>query len=141
MSISYYPSAGEVLLCNFETGFIEPEMVKLRPVVIISPRLRGCGNLATVIPFSTTPPIIIEDYHYLLELENALPYPFDENPIWLKCDMIYRVSRDRLDRFNGKRLPNGKRQYLSGHVNATQLIDIKKAVLHSIGLGGIVTNF
>lgn len=56
MPLSYYPSPGEIVLCDYATGFIPPEMVKLRPVVIVSPRLRKRGDLVAVVPLSTTAP-------------------------------------------------------------------------------------
>ena len=49
MALSYYPSIGEIVLCDYR-GFIEPEMIKTRPVVVVSPRLRRRGNLIGVVP-------------------------------------------------------------------------------------------
>ncbi len=54
MALMYYPRDAEVLECDFK-GFIMPEMVKTRPVVIIGPRLRHRGDLVTIVPLSTSP--------------------------------------------------------------------------------------
>jgi len=99
MPLAYHPKIGEILLCDYETGFIPPEMTKRRPVVTISPRLRRRDNLVTVIPLSTTAPNWIENYHCEIELLQVLPKPFDSKIMWAKCDMVATVARTRLDRF------------------------------------------
>ena len=38
MAIQEHPHIGTVLFCDFGHGFIEPEMVKRLPVIVISPR-------------------------------------------------------------------------------------------------------
>ena len=41
-------------MCDFDTGFKAPEMVKKRPVVVISPRRRrSSAQFYTVVPLST----------------------------------------------------------------------------------------
>jgi mRNA interferase MazF len=46
---------GQILICDFSSGFVEPEMVKVRPVVVISPKPRkSIHSLCTVVPLSTT---------------------------------------------------------------------------------------
>ena len=52
-----------LLYCDFSTGFQPPEMVKRRPVVLISPRRKNAA-LCTVVPLSTKEPVPIEDYHH-----------------------------------------------------------------------------
>ena len=44
MPLTFHPDPGTLLVCNFDTGFIPPEMVKRRLVVVISPRLRKRDN-------------------------------------------------------------------------------------------------
>lgn len=44
-----------VLICDFTTGFQAPEMVKKRPVVVVSPR-RRIGQVCTVVPLSSVAP-------------------------------------------------------------------------------------
>jgi len=39
MSIKFNPEQGLIVICDFK-GFVPPEMVKRRPAVVISPRLR-----------------------------------------------------------------------------------------------------
>ena len=40
-------------MCDFRTGFKPPEMVKMRPVVVVSGKRTGVG---TVVPLSATAP-------------------------------------------------------------------------------------
>jgi len=135
MALNYYPRTGEVLLCNYATGFIPPEMVKLRPVVIISPRLRRRGNIVTVVPLSTTPPAEPYDYCYKFSLGKPLPPPFDAVDQWAKCDMVAAVALARLDRFRDGRTVAGARRFTTGQVDGVQLRGIRQAVLFGLGLG------
>jgi uncharacterized protein YifN (PemK superfamily) len=94
MPITFHPDSGAILICDFSTGFQPPEMVKVRPVVIVSPRRRGSG-LVTVIPLSSTPPSPPEPWHHLL---SPGAYPPARGPIWAKCDMVLTIALTRLDR-------------------------------------------
>ncbi len=138
MPLSYYPSPGEIVLCDYATGFIPPEMVKLRPVVIVSPRLRKRGDLVAVVPLSTTAPNPAEPHHCSLVLAVPLPRPFDSPQMWAKCDMVATVALSRLDRFRDGRVPGGNaRRYTTGKVSAAQLIDIRKSILCGLGLSSL----
>ena len=55
MPIRFPPVPGQVLLCDYDTGFRPPEMVKKRLAVVVSPRLPYRDGLCTVVPLSTTP--------------------------------------------------------------------------------------
>lgn len=115
MALSYYPTPGEIALCNYGTGFVAPEMVKLRPAVIVSPRLRKKGNLVAVVPLSTTAPSPAEHHHCHLVLTVPLPKPYDAPQMWAKCDMVATVALSRLDRFRDGRAPGGNaRRYTTG---------------------------
>jgi mRNA interferase MazF len=137
MPLSYYPNIGEIVLCDYR-GSVEPEMIKTRPVVVVSPRLRRRGNLVGVVPLSTTVPTSAEPYHCLIELDNPLPPPFDNPVMWAKCDMYSVVSMQRLDRFKeAKQRHGGARQWRVGKANAAQIIALKKAVLCGIGFDSL----
>lgn len=138
MPLLYYPSAGEILLCDYGTGFIAPEMVKRRPVVVVSPRLRRRGDLVAVVPLSTSPPDPAEPHHCSVTLAAPLPKPFNEPQMWAKCDMVATVALSRLDRFRDGRAPGGgPRRFRTGEVSAAQLKEIRKAILHGLGLGSL----
>ena len=78
-----------------------PEMVKIRPVIVVSPRYRH--GLCTVVPISTVVPDKIKGWHYQLPTE-SLPTSLRVKDCWAKCDMITSVATSRLDRVrnNGK---------------------------------------
>ncbi len=136
MPILYYPNPGEVFVCNYDMVTIEPEMCKPRPVVIVTPRLRGRAKLVGVVPLSTTAPNVLQGYHCELTLETALPEPFDSERMWAKCDMFSVVSLDRLDRFKEPRLRyGGPRRWRSGRITDEQLEAVRAAVLIGLGFG------
>ncbi|MBR0778544.1 type II toxin-antitoxin system PemK/MazF family toxin [Bradyrhizobium diazoefficiens] len=138
MPLAYYPSPGEIVLCNYGTGFISPEMTKLRPAVVVSPRLRRRADLVAVVPLSTTPPNSTEAHHCCITLAVPLPKPFEEPENWVKCDMVATVALSRLDRFRDGREPGGgARKFRTGKVSAAQLVEIRKAILHGLGLGSL----
>jgi len=64
MLIPFVPDAGDVLMCDFTTGFQEPEMTKVRRVVVLSPRSRvKFPSTYLVVPISKTPPVPVEGCH------------------------------------------------------------------------------
>ena len=138
MALTYHPQAGDIVLCDYSTGFSAPEMVKRRPVVIVSPRLRNRHNLVTVVPLSTTPPSPVEMHHCAIALAVPLPKPFESSEMWAKCDMLATVGLARLDRFRAGRVPGSYgRRFTTGSVSAAQLDSIRKAMLHALGLSSL----
>lgn len=135
MALLYYPTPGEILLCDYGSNVIAPEMAKRRPVVIVTPRLRRRGELVGVVPLSTTDPEEVMDFHCRVELERPLPPPFQSPAMWAKCDMFSVISRSRLDRFRAGR--GEKRIFVAGKVSADQLQAIKAAMLCGLGLGSL----
>jgi uncharacterized protein YifN (PemK superfamily) len=126
MAITCFPKAGTVLVCDF-SGYIAPEIVKTRPVVVISPNhLRRIG-LVTVIPPSTTAPLPLEQYHYQLR-GNPVPGSNAEI-IWAKCDLVATVSTARLDR---KKV--GRGHYAAGYVSMDQVREMRRCAAISLGL-------
>ena len=139
MAIQFHPEQGTILLCDFK-GFIEPEMLKRRPVVVISPRLRHRGNLCTVLPMSTTEPRKIEAYHYRLHTIPTLPAPYTSAVHWVKADMIYTVSFERLSLMtHGTKDAHGRRIYDQRVIDKADLLKIQAAMLHGIGLTSLTS--
>lgn len=97
MTLPYFPSRGEVLICDFSTGFQPPEMVKKRPVVVVSCKVSHSRRLCTVVPFSTTEPKPVMSWHHPLP-HVKVPGLVANAPIWAKCDMLATVSFDRLNK-------------------------------------------
>lgn len=92
----YHPKQGDVLYCDFTRGFVAPEMLKVRKVVVISPSATNRRRLCTVVPISTTAPEHEEAWHHILRQN---PLESDGHiQLWVKCDMLYTVSFARLDK-------------------------------------------
>jgi len=134
MAIRYPVGPGTLLLCNYDTGFREPEMVKRRPVVVVSPRLPYRDNLCAVVPLSLTAPGKPQNYHCQVILEAPLPSPWDSPTAWIKGDMIATVCYSRLDLFQTSRDHTGRRKYLHPKLNLEQMKTVHSAILHGIGL-------
>ncbi len=134
MAITFHPSPGAILVCNYQTGFVAPEMVKTRLCVVITPRLRRRTGLCTVVPLSTTAPVPPEDYHCEVHFPKSLPRPWEGTSKWVKCDMLATVSYDRLSPIGVGRDQNGKRKYIYPHVTADELKAIRKGVLCALML-------
>ena len=53
MAIAFHPGQGVVVICDYNQGFVAPEMVKRRPAVILCPKIGIRGGLCTVVALST----------------------------------------------------------------------------------------
>lgn len=140
MPLLYYPKPGEIVFCNYDTGFVVPEMTKGRPVVVVSPRLRRRPDLVAVVPLSTTEPTPLESHHCELTLAIPLPAPFHSPKMWAKCDMIAVVSKARLDRFKMTRVGGGPRKWVSGSVSEADLKAIRAGVLCGLGMPSLTVH-
>ncbi|MEN5181742.1 type II toxin-antitoxin system PemK/MazF family toxin [Comamonas testosteroni] len=94
MALRFQPAPGTILHCDFK-GYIIPEIVKQRQVIVLW-KHKTTAKLVYVVPLSTTPP-----HEPTLAVELAkLPIPrHNQDPdtkIWVKCDLVYTVSTDRL---------------------------------------------
>ena len=126
MPITFHPKPGQVLYCDFR-GYMVPEIVKTRPVVIVSPGHLARPGLVTVVPLSTTPPDPVRPYHYRLQ-GNPIPGS-TETEVWAKCDLFASVSLERLDR-----VKLGRGEYRTGAVSMDQVKAIRRACLYALGI-------
>jgi len=134
MPILYEQKPGTILLCDYGLGgFRPPEMVKRRPVVVVSKRKRQPTGLLTVVPLSTSEPLPLEAYHCRIALEVPLP-GFAEQECWVKADMVATVAFARLDMFQTAREPSGKRKYLTRRVSTDQLEQIRSCSRAVLGI-------
>ncbi|MEW6721221.1 MAG: type II toxin-antitoxin system PemK/MazF family toxin [Thermodesulfobacteriota bacterium] len=136
MALTYHPKRGTVLMCDF-VGFKTPEMVKKRPVVVVSGRLRR-SQLVTVIPLSTTPPDPVEDHHHQMD-PASLPGQFATKQTWAKCDMVVTVGFWRLNKVM-VRDANGNRVYLGHRVTDADFKAILKGMLCAFDLKGLTSH-
>ncbi|ORJ55874.1 type II toxin-antitoxin system PemK/MazF family toxin [Geothermobacter hydrogeniphilus] len=133
MALKFHPKPGTVLICDFTAGFKMPEMIKRRPVVVVSPRPRRKTQLCIVVPLSTTCPEPVEAYHHRL-MPGSLPGNLAGKETWAKCDMPATVSLARLDRVRVKR-EDGQRVYVAEKILPKDFMEIQKGVLFALGLG------
>lgn len=120
----YYPRPGDVLICDYSTGFVEPEMVKRRPVIVVSGRERHNGRLCTIVPLSTTVPAPLQPWHPTCQVE--VP-GWEAQHAWAKCDMLSTVSFDRLDKPHAKTRQG--RKYHIVKLSALDLASVRQGVL------------
>lgn len=125
MALFYIPPPGRIVVCDFR-GFVSPEMIKQRPVVVISPKSYGHPELCTVVPLSNTAPNPIETHHYAF---TSNPIPGRTNPTWAKCDMLATVSKGRLDR-----VKIGRNDYQIPAITMDELEGIRSCVRIFLGL-------
>ena len=125
MPLTFYPRAGVVLMCDFE-GYVAPEMVKKRPVIVVSPRHLERSGLHTVVPMSTTPPNEARPYHLRLTKN---PMPNSLGDVWVKCDMVATVRTERLDRIKVSR-----GNYVTTAVTPEELSAIRQCLKYVLGI-------
>ena len=135
MAIAYHPPVGSIILCDYgRGGFIEPEMVKRRPVAVLSPRLPRRAKLVTVVPLSASPPRHRVPYAVQLDFAAPIDPHFCALTMWAKCDMVAAVCFDRLDLFRDGRDASGKRLYKKAQMTPDQLAAVKLGVLAGLGM-------
>jgi len=137
MALKYHPRTGTIVICDYNSGFVPPEMIKRRPAIVVSPQFKKRDGLCTIIPFSTTPPEPIMPYHYLLRLNPTLPPPYNKSEQWVKADMLATVSFKRLTLpFEGKGTC-GKRQYIKIVIHGYDFKSIQRCILNALGLNAL----
>lgn len=141
MPIGFPVGPRTIVLCDYSKGgFLPPEMVKRRPVVVLSPRLPHRDGLCAVVPLSGTPPAHPVPYVVPVEFDEPLPAPFSDKNFWAKCDMVATVSLGRLDLFHGERGHDGRRRYLHPKMPADVFEAIQYGVLAGLGLGHLTNS-
>lgn len=125
MALTFFPKAGTVLVCDFR-GYEPPEIVSIRPVIVISPNHLRRPGLCTVVPLSTTAPDPIRPYHCRIDMD-----PLGGRPaaVWAKCDLVATVSLRRLDRVRV-----GPGRYRTGSIPPDTLRRIRIAAAISFGV-------
>jgi uncharacterized protein YifN (PemK superfamily) len=130
MALPFFPRAGQVLMCDFK-GFVEPEMVKTRPVIVVSPRLPYRSQIAAVVPISLTAPKHDLPFCYRLS-KNYHPEEDDDLACWAKADMIMNLGIYRMSGFKV-----GRRKWEHPTLNAEDLAGVRHAILCGLGLDRI----
>ena len=129
MPITFTPQQGMVLMCDFSSGSVPPEINKVRHVIVVSPRRRKHSGSCTVVPLSTVAPNPIEPYHYRIEA-NEYSFLKRNTDSWVKADLVMHVSFQRLDRV----LDNGR--HTSPSLSAEDFRAVQRAVWEGLGRPG-----
>jgi uncharacterized protein YifN (PemK superfamily) len=129
-----HPAPGTILVCDFNGTFKEPEMVKRRCVVVLSPRIQARARLCTVVCLSSTAPAHQQQYHCQLDIRPELPLPWDSNGIWVKGDMLYSVGFHRLNLIRAGKQRDGTRIYRMETLTAEQMKELKCCALRGLGM-------
>lgn len=131
MAIGYFPRAGQILMTDF-SGFSPPEINKLRPCIIVSPKLPNRGALAAVVPVSLTEPRKLLPYHVRLS-KNYNPGEADDVACWAKCDLLMNIS---IGRMNGFKV--GRRKWEHPQILAEDLKAVRRGILHALGMADLL---
>lgn len=124
--LQFHPKKGTVVICDFR-GNIVPEIVKKRPVVVITNKLLYRSDLVTVVPLSTTPPE--HNVNYVVKLKGHYGIDKDKPQQYAKCDLVCSVSQRRLDR-----IKIGYRKYTCPEVLKEDFDNIIQGVKNALGL-------
>ena len=115
-------------MCDF-SGYVMPEIVKTRRVVIVSPR-NHAAQVVLVVPVSTTAPKKILPVHVHILAPSYRCFQHQE--VWVKADLVAHVRMDRLDR-----VKIGGRFIHTEQISPGHLKQVYQALLHALGLGRI----
>ena len=109
-------------------------MCKVRPIIVVSPRLPHRSEIVTVVPISTTAPN--HKLPFVVKLsKNYHPGEADDFPCWAKCDMVMNIARWRLDGFKV-----GRRRWETPQATGDDLEAVKRGVIHGLGMSGLLQN-
>lgn len=136
MALFHPPKVGAIILCMFPDELSAPEMVKTRPVAVVSPRIPGRHELATVVPLSTQEPTPMLSHHCEIPIR-LMPKALQSEAVrvWAKCDMLYTFSLDRFDRFKaGREKKTGKRLWEVGQLELEQIVQIRRCIAAGLGI-------
>jgi mRNA interferase MazF len=131
MAITFHPEPRMVLMCNFDSGFKPPEMVKVRPVIILSPR-RHNRETCIVVPLSSTRPDPIEVYHHMLD-PLSLPKRLRDANTWVKGNMVTTIAVHRLDRVRDGLDSRGQRRFVTHYVTYVDWSAVQQTVFGALG--------
>jgi mRNA interferase MazF len=134
MPIKFHPPQGCVVTVDYSQGFREPEMVKRRLAVVLSPAIRARPGLATVVALSQTAPNPVMPFHAEIVIPFPLPPSWGNRPRWVKGDMVNAVAFHRIDLLRLGKDETGQRTYQTACLPADLLRVVRRCVLHGLGL-------
>jgi uncharacterized protein YifN (PemK superfamily) len=128
MAITFPPDHGQILMCDFTSGFVRPEMQKIRHCIVVSPK-RHTGT-CLIVPLSTQPPKPVESWHYLIprHIYACIECGTD---VWAKGDMVTHAAFERLSR------PLENHREVRRVLQPEHLKEILKTLVHAINCGHV----
>jgi uncharacterized protein YifN (PemK superfamily) len=134
MAIKFHPERGSIVTVNYDKGFKNPEMDKLRLAIVLSPAIKARVKLVTIVPLSLTAPDKVMPFHGRIDIPFELPVKWGNANRWIKGDMVNAVGFHRVDLLNLGKDKNGKRIYQTQVLPDDMFTDVQKCVLHGLGL-------
>lgn len=131
MALPYLPHQGEILICDFDDSALGAEMVKRRPVVVVSRHDAHRSQLCCVAALSTTPPQPPKAWHYFMPHLRVTGWSAEQG-VWAKCDMLATVSLQRLNKPHVKH--RSGRQYISHSLADEDMAAVLRCIRSYIGL-------
>lgn len=134
MPIKEHPPQGSIVTVDYSIGFKEPEMVKARLAVVLSPKIMARPHLCTVVPLSLTEPSTVMPFNKLIEIPFEMPKSWGNAERWIKGDMINAVGFHRVDLLRLGKTSTGKRIYQMEALPDELFKIVRRCVLHGMGL-------
>ena len=130
-ALPFHPSPGDILICDYTTGFKPPEMVKRRLCIVVSPKLKRRNDLVSVVPLSQTCPEPIEEWHHRI---NLISKSWGDGLRWAACDMVATVGYIRLSRPHYRHEVTGSRLHEKLALSKDDLKSVQTKVALTLGL-------
>lgn len=137
MPILYHPERGSIVTVDYEKGFKNPEMDKLRLAVVLSPAIKARVKLVTIVPLSLTEPETILPFHKQIDIPFHLPEPWGNMPRWIKGDMVNAVGFHRVELLRLGKSNAGVRIYQTAVLDEEMFNVVKRCVLHGLGMSAL----
>jgi uncharacterized protein YifN (PemK superfamily) len=127
--ITFFPTEGTVLICDFTGGFRPPEMIEKRPCVVISPKDSNRSTCVIV-------PISSQESRNSNAIVVPMPmarYTFLRKDGWAKCHMPATVSITRLSLMRDPQTGRGI-DTRSTMLRAADLAAVRQGVARFVGV-------
>lgn len=134
MAIAEHPPQGSIVVVDYSAGFKEPEMVKTRLAVVLSPKIVNRPRLCTVVPLSASEPEPKMPYNRQIEIPFQLPRSWGNIPRWIAGDMVNAVGFHRVDLLRMGKDRGGKRIYQMAALPPDLFKLVRTCALHGMGL-------
>ena len=134
MPVRFHPPQGATVVVRFDGAFKQPEMVKPRLCVVLSPQMKARPGLCTVVPLSTTAPPKPMPFHCRLQIPFELPARWGDQKRWVKGDMIYAAGLHRTELLRLGTNQTGERVYQTQALPEDMFRAVQRCVLHGLGM-------